>query len=305
MGEQRRAAVIGGGPAGLAAAIGLAERGAVVTLIEQADELGGRARSERHVIDGAWIGTANLGPHALYPTAERMLAELGVSVRGGVPTEGLTLQLEGRLAALPAGPAALLSHPWLDLRDKLALGTLFARLDRMDLAPLASVPLTEWMERRGLSRAARRVLLALVRVSTYTHAPERIGAGFALAQLRAGAAGVRYLDEGWASLVRGLRERAEALGVTVRCGVSARSIHVREGRVCAVGRGDDEPPLEADRVVLAASPRRAAALLGAHLSEELGAQIEAMSPVRAACLDVALERLPRRHGAYRNPRSLV
>ena len=51
--------VIGGGLAGLVAAISCAEQGASVHLFEAHDELGGRARS----MDGPY--KANLGPHAI------------------------------------------------------------------------------------------------------------------------------------------------------------------------------------------------------------------------------------------------
>ncbi len=57
----RRVQVIGGGVAGLVAAIECAERGAGVTLFEATAKLGGRARSFEH--DGY---VTNLGPHALY-----------------------------------------------------------------------------------------------------------------------------------------------------------------------------------------------------------------------------------------------
>ncbi len=52
--------VIGGGLAGLTAAITCAESGASVRLLEASEQLGGRARSN----DGPY--KANLGPHAIY-----------------------------------------------------------------------------------------------------------------------------------------------------------------------------------------------------------------------------------------------
>ena len=63
--------VVGGGLAGLTAAITCAEGGARVRLLEAHDALGGRARS----IDGPY--KANLGPHALYSDGPlwRWLAE--------------------------------------------------------------------------------------------------------------------------------------------------------------------------------------------------------------------------------------
>ena len=52
--------VIGGGVAGLAAAITSAEQGAEVELFEASESLGGRARSD------AGPYKTNLGPHAIY-----------------------------------------------------------------------------------------------------------------------------------------------------------------------------------------------------------------------------------------------
>ena len=58
--QQQQITVVGGGLAGLTAAIACAEGGARVALLEAHEELGGRARSA----DGPF--KANLGPHALY-----------------------------------------------------------------------------------------------------------------------------------------------------------------------------------------------------------------------------------------------
>ena len=51
--------IVGGGLAGLTAAISCAEQGATVRLLEAHEQLGGRARST----DGPY--KANLGPHAI------------------------------------------------------------------------------------------------------------------------------------------------------------------------------------------------------------------------------------------------
>jgi phytoene dehydrogenase-like protein len=55
--------VVGGGIAGLVAAIRCAQQGSQVQLLEASGKLGGRARSA----DAPYV--ANYGPHALYGTA--------------------------------------------------------------------------------------------------------------------------------------------------------------------------------------------------------------------------------------------
>ena len=78
----RHAIVVGGGIAGLAAAIYLARGGRKVTVFEKRKHLGGRAIT--HLRQGFRF---NLGPHAVYRSgaAIRIFRELGVPVRGGSP----------------------------------------------------------------------------------------------------------------------------------------------------------------------------------------------------------------------------
>jgi NADPH-dependent 2,4-dienoyl-CoA reductase/sulfur reductase-like enzyme len=86
-GRSRRVLVVGGGPAGMKAAEGAAERGHAVTLMERGGELGGRLRLVRR------CGPARelLGSVAWL---EARLADLGVDVRLGAETtqEGLAAE---------------------------------------------------------------------------------------------------------------------------------------------------------------------------------------------------------------------
>ena len=102
---------IGGGIAGLAAANALAGTGAKVTILEQARELGGRART-RH--DGDCF--LNLGPHALYAggVAARTFVEWDVHFSGGNPSG----KVEGIGAVLVRGNRALSGREWLWRRPR-------------------------------------------------------------------------------------------------------------------------------------------------------------------------------------------
>ncbi|CAJ1368064.1 unnamed protein product [Effrenium voratum] len=69
--------VVGGGVAGLAAAVTLAERGLKVTVLESRSILGGRARSW---IDGVMRDPVHIGPHVVvseYPNFFKLLERLG------------------------------------------------------------------------------------------------------------------------------------------------------------------------------------------------------------------------------------
>ena len=124
---------------------------------------------------------------------------------------------------------------------------------------------------------------ALIRVTAYAHAPERLDAAAALAQLRMGSAGVLYIDGGWRVIVDGLAALARGAGVDIRLDAPVEAVTRADG--WRVG-GE-----AADVVVLTAPPKIAAALLPG--SARLAAAARDAVPVRAVSLDYGLRRLPR------------
>lgn len=84
----QRWVVVGGGPAGMRAAIELATDGHAVTLLERADELGGQLRLARRVPGRESVGL-------LVDDLERDLAEAGVEVRLGVHADADLLRGAG------------------------------------------------------------------------------------------------------------------------------------------------------------------------------------------------------------------
>jgi len=117
-----RVAIVGGGWAGIACAIALADHGTPVTLYEAARQLGGRARS----VD--WDGLAiDNGQHLMigaYRETRWLLRRLGTS--GMLEQRPLTLIMPGFRLQLPQLPKplhlgfGLLTARGLSLREKLA-----------------------------------------------------------------------------------------------------------------------------------------------------------------------------------------
>lgn len=284
--------VVGGGLAGLVAAIYAAQEGRPAVLLESVSELGGRARTREE--RGFHF---NMGPHALYngSAAAEILRELGVEVAGGVPSTSGALALRGgAVHALPGGFVSLLTSGLLGLGEKLAFARFYQALPRLDTAQWNHVPLDEALEQLVPAPRVRDLVRALTRVATYAHAPRAMSAGAALRQVQLAGAGVRYLDRGWASLVSALRDVAERSGVQLRTGARARAV---EGfpRASGVVLQSGER-IAASAVVLALAPDAAASLVrGADGAPDpvLARLAAELVPVRAACLDVALERLPR------------
>jgi len=282
-------AVVGGGLAGLCAAAWLARRGRRVALVEKADALGGRGRTR--TLDGFRF---NLGAHALYRRGEaaEVLRELGVRFEGGRPTgAGGFAVRAGAWHTLPIGFASLLGTGLLKPLQKMETARFFASLRRMDTRRLDGVALADWLRDDVSSPVVRELVAASVRVSSYCADTGRMSAGAAFEQLRRAEAGVLYLHAGWQTLVDGLRGVAEAAGVTIATHRAAVAVE-RDTSVRGV-RLDDGGTLRAAAVILAVGPRAAAELLAEGAPTAVGGWADAATGVHAACLDVALDRLPR------------
>lgn len=289
--------VIGGGIAGLTAAALTGHRGRRVRLFEKAGELGGRAVTQ--VKDGFAF---NVGPHALYRQAEgvRVLAELGITPRGGTPRpSGGHAVLDGVKHAFPSGFLSLLSTGLLSLPGKLEAAKLLTRLGTLDPAPLQSETVAAWLASLSRRDDVRRLLGALVRLSTYGNAPDRMSAGAALEQVqRALAANVLYLDHGWQQMVDALRAAALAAGVQVESGVRVTAVEQSASGAVTAVRLSDGTRLPCAAVVAATAPDEAAALASGSTQVLLESWARAATPVQAACLDLALDALPAPHSTF-------
>jgi phytoene dehydrogenase-like protein len=168
---------------------------------------------------------------------------------------------------------------------------LLGEIGKFDARGVDRLSLREWAEREIKREAARSLFHSFIRVSTYADDPERQSAGAAIAQLQlALASGVLYLDGGWQTLVHGLREAAEKEGVKIIAGARVKTVE-RDERVRGV-RLTNDVFHAARTVVIAADPAEACELIEGSEATALSEWAKAAIPVRAACLNVALEHLP-------------
>ena len=187
--------VVGGGLAGLVAAVRLARAGRSVELIEAAKTLGGRAATR---VESGY--SFNLGPHALYAAgaARRTLLDLGFETPGGVPAIGGKALVGGTLEPLPFLPAALFGRSHLSLLDRFGLVKSLVILAMTKPSDVDDMTLAELIARVTGRPAVSRALLALARLTTYAAEPRRQSAGTVLAPAQAGsrAENVIYVDGG-------------------------------------------------------------------------------------------------------------
>lgn len=274
--------VVGGGLAGLTAAIQLASSGASVTVYEQSRTVGGRAIT-RHFGDYAM----NLGPHAFY-RAGLMRAQFdawSIPYCGSPPGRGNSFVIEnGARHSFALSVTGLLRCRVLKFWDKLSLGRILKKIqNKPDVGTTESM--AAWIERSGESHHVRLFLAALTRLTTYVADLDLLNAGAALRQMRlALAQSVLYLDGGWENLIRSLVEKAKSLNVAIcpSCPVAC----VKEGVVILHGNRR----IHAEGIILAVSPDTVEQLTGERLPPRIAA--------RAACLDLGLRREPPQAGVF-------
>ncbi|HEY5155265.1 MAG TPA: FAD-dependent oxidoreductase [Acidimicrobiales bacterium] len=275
--------VVGAGLAGLIAATDAARAGSRVTLFDTRRP-GGRATTTR------MRGFAfNQGAHALYDTgpARAILTSLGVPLTGGPPAvDRGRLVKGGVLHRAPGGPTSLVRTTVLSIRGKAAVGRVLGRLGSFDGDRHRHLTVNEWLDDQRLPDDAADLVRMLVRISTYTDAPDLLSAGAGIAQAAMGLAGVTYLDGGWQRLIDALHHQATAAGVTVRDHTAVTAIGP-QGRRWTVETG--AAPVTADAVILAGlAPGEAARLVGS-TPDELG--WDTLGPaVHASCLDLGVRR---------------
>jgi hypothetical protein len=220
-----RIAIVGGGIAGLSAAIACAEGGASVLLLEAHRELGGRARSS----EGPY--KANFGPHVVYkdgPFWQWMAERSLLPPYAGLPLAGVKLRCGGEVRRTP--PLSVIPSV-LRLRGRKA--------------PV-ELDFYTWAANHTDERTAA-MLSAGAGVYTFYHDPGALSAAFIWSRtvraLLSPPPVARYVIGGWSSLVGSLERRARELGVSIQTGSGVEEL--------------PEPP-----VILATELSQARSLLG-------------------------------------------
>ena len=291
--------VIGGGLAGISAAIDLADAGRAVTLLEGRPWLGGATCS--FIRRGLTIDN---GQHAFLRccTAYReLLVRLGVGSSCAIQDRldltvldgtalGRPAQARLRRSALPA-PAhlagALARYRFLSGPERLRVAAAAVALQFTEPGSGAGpASLAGWLDRHRQDERTRAQLWDWLCVTALNVAPEHADLALAASAIRTAVlAGRDHADIGVPSVPLSGLHSAPAfallgrLGVTIRLGVRAAAVHQAPAGGYRVSLGpartgsDSEPgpqspDIRADAVVLAVPPSEAAALVPTALAGE-------------------------------------
>ena len=271
-----RVVVVGGGLAGLSAALACANGGAEVTLLEARPRLGGAAVSFRR--GGLWVDT---GQHVFLRccTAYRgFLRAIGsdglttVQPRLSIPvlaSDGRTGWIRrGRLPAPLHLAPALLRYPFIGARDRLRVGLAARALARLDPADrdLDTRTFRAWLDQHGQTPGSIDALWDLFALPALNVPADEASLALAAKVFRTGLLSHRDAgDIGYAtaplSAVHGdAAHRALAsAGAEVRLRSQVRSVEIGADGKPTVRAEDSE--LDAEAVIVAVPHNRVAAIL--------------------------------------------
>jgi phytoene dehydrogenase-like protein len=301
--------IVGGGIAGLSAAIFLAHAGMSVTIIERSTEIGGRARTS--ISEGFYL---NQGPHALYPAGPgvRILKELGIDYVGKiVTTDGYYILKQGQRYPMPISLNQFLTTKLLKrFRSKIEAIRFFAFLHKMNSDKIQNISLQNWIDEKFHNSDVKDLVKMAARITTFTNNVEMQSAGSTLSQLQiAYTGGAMYIDGGWQTLLNGLIVAAKEAKVKILAGITVIGIE----RSNKPNNDDnswlwtlhlsDGNELLSQALIIAAGPRDVYELLkntneiSAHFLSRIAKESK---PVGVATLDIALSTHPNPsiYGAY-------
>ncbi|MQY27476.1 hydroxysqualene dehydroxylase HpnE [Nocardia aurantia] len=268
MDDGRSYVVIGGGLAGLASAVWLAEAGKRVTVLERRARLGGRTRAM--TVTGV-PDPADNGQHVVatgYEHLFRYLTSVGTADAVEFPHSGSLRWPGGRVTALHTRGVRSIgtlfgAHPDAGAAERLRAAVATVRLIRQALRPpadLADLSTGQWFERIGMPAKARVALwdwLALgIAAEPVQRGSAKVFAGVLATAVRLGLRDRRAVSIGYPTVdldtlyIAGAERVFRERGVEVRYRAAARRIVVADGTVRAVLL-DDGTEIPADAVVCA------------------------------------------------------
>jgi squalene-associated FAD-dependent desaturase len=261
-----RSVVVGGGLAGLAAALDLADAGQDVTLLEARPTLGGAVQTlpER---EGDPDPPPDNGQHIALGCCTEYLSFLArIGQAGSIRRERLALPViaeDGSVARIAPGALGVLRYRHVSLGERLGIARVARWLGRLDPARHEGESFAELLRRQGQPQAAVDRFWDVFMRPALNLRCEEVSAAPALFTVQTALLGEREASDLILPLAPLGAMHGEAAGAALR----DRGAIVRTGeRVAGLEHGAvvlaDGDRLEADVVVVALPPQESAHLLG-------------------------------------------
>ena len=248
---KRHIVILGGGFAGLRAAVSLADAGARVTLLESRNSLGGRARS---FADPATAEVVDNGQHLFLSGYHRTLAFLDrLGTRGQIVFQDrLRVRFAepgGKVWVLDCPPlpapfhliGGLLGLQGIPLRDKLRLFEIWKDLKGSGTGvpdPTGSETVEQWLARMGQGKKSRRLFWDPLTIAALNEDPRKASAAGLKQVLRT------MMGESWPNARLGM----SAVGLSDLYGSPARRIIEEKGGQVHLNRPATGLDLDGNRV---------------------------------------------------------
>jgi hydroxysqualene dehydroxylase len=261
-----KAVVVGGGLAGLAAALDLADAGHDITLLEARPTLGGAVQT-LPAREGDPDPPPDNGQHIALGCCTEYLGFLArIGQAASVRREPLALPViaeDGGVTRIAPGALGLLRYGHVSVRDRLAIARVARKLGRLDPAAHDGETFAALLRRLGQSQAAiERFWDVFVRPALNVPC-EEVSAAPALFTVQTALLGEREASDVVLPLAPLGAMHGDAAGVALReRGAVIRTgerVAALEDRAVVLGDGSR---VEADVVVVALPPAESAGLLG-------------------------------------------
>jgi phytoene dehydrogenase-like protein len=282
--KQFDVAIIGGGIAGLVAAIDLSQAGKSVVLLEKANQFGGRAISVKKK-DAIF----DLGAHAIIKggAMDEIFQDLGIRIEGGSPSANVSFLWNNKVSHI----FKFLFSQNLSWSGKMEFMKFYKTMTKFNADSVPSISLRNWVEQELRDPMARHIVYAMFRVNSYSQAPDHQLAGPAIRSLARTTKknSIIYVQDGWQTLVDQLYEKAVRAGVCMMTGKNVREIE-HDGAVRKIKFADGKE-MNITHVISATPPEVTSRLLGEMGSKSVLRWKEQAHVIKAASLTLSLKRL--------------
>ncbi|KIL42129.1 hypothetical protein SD70_02850 [Gordoniibacillus kamchatkensis] len=282
--KQFDVAIVGGGIAGLVAAIDLAQAGKSVILFEKSSQLGGRAISVKK--NGAIF---DIGSHAIIKggALHEIFQDFGIRMEGGSPGTNVSFLWDNKVTHMYN---FLLSRK-LSWSGKMQFMKFFKTLTKFDADSVPAISLRSYIEQEFSDPMTRHIIYAMLRTNSYAQAIDHQLAGPALRSIARTTKknSIVYIQDGWQTLVDQLYEKAVRSGVSMITGKNVTAIeHDRAVRKIKFADGQE---MDVTHVISAIPPAVTSRLLGDAGCKSVLRWKEQARVIEAASLTLSLKRL--------------